>query len=462
MVRSRIDRPIEGGTDEANVREATRQMREWESGVGGDDPFAEQRAPVVERAYPRGAGERSLRQASTEVSLAKTLERPDVQFAKAAQGLTDAQVLTAAKDPEWIKANTGWTRQEVDHFVRTGETPAVPVIPYDEQRGFMERLRDHEPVLGRPAHEGLSLKEATRQSANAREFVELTRQELAKQEAEALALQSSQQQAKPQEATKPVAEQPPQQPPPQPRLDPLAAERQRLAFEIQAHAALRQTSVDEIRAMASAEQIVAAFPELKSEAAIRDLYARNPARFQQLQAAAQQLQNCQAAFQQANQARAIRKQQLAQAENAHINAVYKQYSKANDDAFARAAPEMNDTAKAYELRTATRKMMTDIGFTEDEIQTAWAGKVGVPLRDHRVQQILRKAALWDRAQARAKQVTKASVPPVQRPGVARPRGDDSAADMARLESALEGASGERAALLAAAKLTQARRRAGML
>jgi len=201
---------------------------------------------------------------------------------------------------------------------------------------------------------------------------------------------------------------------------------------------------------------------LKSEAAIRDLYARNPARFQQLQAAAQQLQNCQAAFQQANQARAIRKQQLAQAENAHINAVYKQYSKANDDAFARAAPEMNDTAKAYELRTATRKMMTDIGFTEDEIQTAWAGKVGVPLRDHRVQQILRKAALWDRAQARAKQVTKASVPPVQRPGVARPRGDDSAADMARLESALEGASGERAALLAAAKLTQARRRAGML
>jgi hypothetical protein len=50
-VRSRIARPIEGGTDEENVREATRQMREWEQGVGGDDPFAEQRAPVVERKY---------------------------------------------------------------------------------------------------------------------------------------------------------------------------------------------------------------------------------------------------------------------------------------------------------------------------------------------------------------------------------------------------------------------------
>ena len=451
-----IDRRIEGGTDEQNVREATRQQRErereWESGVGGDDPFAEQRAPVVERKYDgRDKSSRTLRQASTEVSLAKTLERPDVQFAKATQGLTDQQVLAAAKDPAWIKANTGWTRQEADEFVRTGQTPAVPIVPFDERRGFMEQLRDHEPVLGRPAHEAMNLKEATRQSKNAREVVELTRQELAKQEAEALALQ--QDQAKPQEAAQPA---------PQPRPDPLQAERQRLAFEAQTLAALKQSSIEEMHAMTAAEQIIAAFPELNSEAAVRDAYARNPARFQQLQQAAQALQNCQAQFQRANEARAVREAQLQQAENAHINAVYRQYSKANDDAFAARTPEMKDTAKAHALRTATRQMMLDVGFTEDEINTAWAGKVGVPLRDYRVQTLLADGARWRMAQAKARNITKASVPPVQRPGVARPRGADSEADMARLEQAVGSAVGERAALRAAAKLTQARRRAGML
>jgi hypothetical protein len=103
----------------------------------------------------------------SDISLAKTLERPDVQFAKTAQGLTDQQVLAAAKDPEWVKANTAWTRHEAGHFVRTGQTPAAPAVPYDEKRGFMEQLRDHEPVLGRPAHEAMTLKEATRASAAA-------------------------------------------------------------------------------------------------------------------------------------------------------------------------------------------------------------------------------------------------------------------------------------------------------
>lgn len=455
-----IDNPITGSGDEQIVREATRQReREWEQGVGGPDPFAEQRAPVVERRYDgRDKSGRTLRQASTEVSLAKTLERPDVQFAKAAQGLTDEQVLAAAKDPAWIKANTGWTRQEADEFVRTGQTPAVPIVPFDERRGFMEQLRDHEPVLGRPANEAMNLKEATRQSKNAREVVELTRQELARQEAEALALQSSQQQAKPAEAAQP-AQQAPQPAPQQP--DPLARERQRLAFEAGAHAELRQASSDELLAMTTAEQIIAAFPELKNEAAIRDTYARNPQRFQQLQGAAQALQNCQAQYQRANEVRSVREAQLQQAEAAHINAVYREYSKANDDAFAARTPEMQNSTKAQELRAATRKMMHDVGFSEDEINNAWAGKFGVPLRDYRVQQLLADSARWRMAQAKARNVTRASVPPVQRPGVARPRGADSEADIGRLERELATATGDRAIKLGT-KLHQARRRAGQL
>jgi hypothetical protein len=50
-----IDNPITGSGDEQIVRaamaEGRKREREWEQGVGGDDPFAEQRAPVVERKY---------------------------------------------------------------------------------------------------------------------------------------------------------------------------------------------------------------------------------------------------------------------------------------------------------------------------------------------------------------------------------------------------------------------------
>jgi hypothetical protein len=289
---------------------------------------------------------------------------------------------------------------------------------------------------------------------------EMSRQALADAEAAALDLQAQQQ------ATTKPAEAPPQQSVqqaqlPQKQPDPLARERQRLTWEVQAHAELRRASADEVRAMTAAEQIIAAFPELNNEAATRDAYARNPARFQQLQQAAQALQNCQAQFQRANEARSVREAQLQKEENEHISRVYREYSRVNDDAFARVAPEMKDPAKAQELRAATRKMMHDVGFSEDEINNAWAGKVGVPLRDARVQMLLADGARWRMAQARAKTVTKASVPPVQRPGVYRPTGG-AEEDMARLERALDGAGNERAALRAAAKLTQARRRAGML
>jgi hypothetical protein len=213
--------------------------------------------------------------------------------------------------------------------------------------------------------------------------------------------------------------------------------------------------------MSTAEQIIAAFPELNNEAAIRDAYARNPQRFQQLQGAAQALQNCQAQYQRANEVRSVREAQLQQAEAAHINAVYRQYSRVNDDAFAARTPEMQNPAKAQELRAATRQMMLDVGFSEDEIQTAWAGRTGVPLRDYRVQQLLADGARWRMAQAKARNVTKASVPPVQRPGVVRPRGADSEGDIGRLERELATATGDRAIKLGT-KLHQARRRAGQL
>jgi hypothetical protein len=331
VVHRGVDNPIEGGSDEERVRASVRELnkqREWESGIGGDDPFAEQRAPVLERKYDgRDRSSKSLRETTSDISNAHRMEKVDTHLAVHHFGGDPEAVLERVKDPAFIRQmQPTWTRAEAEHFARTGEQPPMPIGVADEHRGIANPLRDHEPILGRPAHEALNLREATRQTGNYRELLafEMSRQQMADMEAANLAIE--QQQAKPQEAAKPVAEQAPQPAPQQPpRTDLLQAERQRLTWEAQAHAALRQSSVQELQAVASAEQIVAAFPELKSEAAIRDTYARNPQRFQQLQQAAQALTNCQQQFARANEARSVREAQLQQAENAHINAVYRHY-----------------------------------------------------------------------------------------------------------------------------------------
>ena len=77
-----------------------------------------------------------------EMSLAKTLERPDVQFAKAATGLTDEQVLARAKDPDWIQQQTNWSRLEAEHFARAGELAPMPTGVVDQKRDLCtETLR---------------------------------------------------------------------------------------------------------------------------------------------------------------------------------------------------------------------------------------------------------------------------------------------------------------------------------
>jgi len=111
------------------------------------------------------------------------------------------------------------------------------------------------------------------------------------------------------------------------------------------------------------------------------------------------------------------------------------------------------------LRTAVKKTLDDLGFKDDEIKDAWEGRSGVAIRDHRVQLLIRDATLWRQAQAKAKQVTKAPVPPVQKPGTIRPRGSDNEAAIAAVQKQLETASGA-AAVRLATQLTQLRRAVG--
>jgi hypothetical protein len=117
-IEQRIDRPIDLGSDEENIREATRQMRErereWEQGVGSDDPFSEQRSPVIEVKYDgRDSSAKTLRQATKDVSDRHLLEKPEAQFAMQTFGMSEADALGIARNKDYLRS-LGYSEQEAD------------------------------------------------------------------------------------------------------------------------------------------------------------------------------------------------------------------------------------------------------------------------------------------------------------------------------------------------------------
>jgi hypothetical protein len=204
---------ISGGSDDERIKESVKALnaqrqREWEQGLHGDDlgtleepTIARQKLPLWERKYPAGVDEpKTLREAAHEVSQARRLERPDAEIARSL-GAPDQDILARAKDPDFVRQiMPHWTPGEVNHFVKTGESPPDKIGVFDERKGLREPIRDHERIFDLKTDEVFrNPRDATRQQGNWREVAELTRQEMAKQEAEALAI-AQQQASSPTEA----------------------------------------------------------------------------------------------------------------------------------------------------------------------------------------------------------------------------------------------------------------------
>jgi hypothetical protein len=104
------------------------------------------------------------------------------------------------------------------------------------------------------------------------------------------------------------------------------------------------------------------------------------------------------------------------------------------------------------------------GVPEDKVNQLWRSGA---LRAVETQMILARAGAWELMQERQAKARegmadkRAPIPPVQRPGVARPHGADAEADIHTLERQVANLSGN-AQLRAATRLTQARRAAGRL
>lgn len=236
VVTRRIDGPIiTGGTDEENIRQAT---REWEQGKGGhDDAFLEQRAPVVERKYDgREHGAKTLQEATRDISNAHFDEHADTQLAAQIGKTTPSVMREVIKNPDEVRnLRPDWSEAEIHHYTRTGESPPDKIGLIDHRGNIVERLRDSEPVR---ADQALDPREAARQLKAFRQADAAYHSQLAEQ------LQAA---AEAQSQPEPVAD----PTPPTPRQsDDAALAQQRAHLEAQQRwmnqtAAIAQLSADE-------------------------------------------------------------------------------------------------------------------------------------------------------------------------------------------------------------------------
>ena len=121
---------------------------------------------------------------------------------------------------------------------------------------------------------------------------------------------------------------------------------------------------------------------------------------------------------------------------------------------------MKDPAKAKALVEDARKLVTDVGFTEPELAQMLTGQASVSLRDSRLQQIIRKAILYDRAQKAVARPAPRNLPPVQRPGSGSVRQDQGNLEIRALKpkQARQGKARDFARLLVARRQAQSRGR----
>ena len=464
VVRQHIPDAIDHGDDERNIRAAMAEGRKRREENEIDDLH---KRPITQLHYDsREHGDKSLREVVRDVSDFHRAQRPDVQSAIRDFGGEPSEVLSRAQDPAFVaQLRPDWSRVEIEEFCRTGVEPPTKIGIVNDAGKLIRPLPDDQPYTPYNAFAGRSeLKRGVRQFRQAQaEQQQLLLNELAA--AQELEQQAAAEQAAPQQQT--AAAESAQTATAQ-QSDPLIAERQQLAVERDAYVRARDGSAAEERAAAQIkawqDALLRQFPEVGNRDAVEELTRTNPARAQQLTHATQKTSEAINGWMRAGAQATLERERavhdLAVIQHAQARAAWHQYKDAEDSKVSQFAPELSDPLKASALRQGVRTMLNDIGFGNDELNAAWDGQRGFSVRDARAQRLILDAYRWRQAQAKAKNVTKAPVPPVMRPGVARPRGGGDLEAVARLERELRTASGDRAVKLAT-KLHQARRSAGM-
>jgi hypothetical protein len=111
---------------------------------------------------------------------------------------------------------------------------------------------------------------------------------------------------------------------------------------------------------------------------------------------------------------------LRQDQERHIR--LSQYMQREQELACEKAPELVDPTQRAKLEHAAVGMLRELGFSDQELLALHNGRSDLSLHDHRVQLLIRDGVRFRDAQKAAKQASTKPVPPVQRPGVAQPRG----------------------------------------
>jgi len=117
-----------------------------------------------------------------------------------------------------------------------------------------------------------------------------------------------------------------------------------------------------------------AFADVTSEADVDRLAAADPPRFMTWQAHRMQMDMLE------NEMRQARERQAHDSQ-----AKWSAFASEQDRLILARAPELSDLRRAQKAVDAAVRVLTDIGFSEDELVRAWAGEQFVSLRDHRIQ-----------------------------------------------------------------------------
>lgn len=134
---------------------------------------------------------------------------------------------------------------------------------------------------------------------------------------------------------------------------------------------------------------------------------------------------------------------------------WQEFASREDKLTAERIPELADPAQRTKIQESAIGYLKDIGFEESELGSAWNGQASLSLRDHRVQGMIRDAVKYREGQAAAKKaVATKPLPPVQRPGVAAPRGNDSTIQTMSKKLASSGSIEDAAALVMARRAAQ--------
>lgn len=193
------------------------------------------------------------------------------------------------------------------------------------------------------------------------------------------------------------------------------------------------------------------FSDIKTMADVQKMANEDWPRYARWDAQQKQL----AAVQQEHQA-------SEQRQAAERNAKFAEFAKSQDALLTEKVPELADKDKAEKLQKSALAVLHDAGFTDQELGQSWNGEGSLNLRDHRWQMVVIKAAKYDAAQHAVAEKTTAAkaakpLPPVQRPGVAQPKGAQREATIQALTQRLDKSSGINA-LRAASQLIAERRR----